>query len=1248
GIQKKRWLDETRGEVRYTISVTTADLYHHPCLILVKRRSFNLEAEPEEAVCNTSDAANEDAVFEDRIIDIMALEDPQNMSPALDTLEMSSLLRAAVMLECVRVQMLKGVFRVLTAGVSGSGNEVSVVDLLSHVTDMQEDQESQLNTRSTTEAHSERQNVEQRRLDALRRREELHVIISEEIEEAAMTGGTHMANQLLHRYYICQDQLESVLDLFIANQRAALSEQQAQRRFLLQGLQDLQRSMCDMFSAFSRHIDGWFTHIRREGVLSDQHLVQQLERAQSELRHVQKRFEEKLGRERSSAHCDIIKTRRARISETLCEQKREQQDLVCGSVCDGPLEDYLMRWQTLLCAHNTHLSELITHLDKEAAAHIRRVLVCVLRDAVADLKQVECETSESIQEAGVPRWLLLQLRAGSVVGGILADTEAELGVRKREAAKTLQMTRSRIQTIREQELLLQTEKRERMHTYCRSVWESQCSLSESDLLRIQLEYVKSVCHLDCCLVLPHMLSREKGINTPANQSTEHTPDHASSDPCLIYTHAQVCVCKNEVCMCEDGMSMCEERVSMQVAAVQWDKLVRRNRALETHSALLTLQTLLMQTVSHAPVGKELSHAIHTHSLALEEAELLLQKEESEWERSMDGFGFGHQLLTPDEEELFQINTECLSTECLQEALYKRQQLTHTLTERLTMEIRRQQVMEDLREQQELKRLYTHFNQDLLLVSLLVKLSGITEPVLHQLLCLLLPTQPEGELHSLIHTLAPKEGWILGPCCHLVDRLRNDVISKHMYKRHLSTTSNSQTPNSTMAKTKELSKDTRNKIVDLHQAGKTESAIGKQLGVKKSTVGAIIRKWKTYKTTDNLPRSGAPRKISSRGVKMITRTVSKNPRTTRGDLVNDLQRAGTKVTKATISNTLHRQGLKSCSARRVPLLKPVHVRARLKFAREHLDDPEEDWENVIWSDETKIELFGKNSTCRVWRRKNAELHPKNTIPTVKHGGGNIMLWGCFSAKGPGRLIRVKERMNGAMYREILSKNLLPSARALKMKHGWVFQHDNDPKHTAQATKKWLRKKHFKVLEWPSQSPDLNPIENLWRELKIRVAQRQPQNITALEEICMEEWAKLPATVCKNLVATYRKRLTSVIANKGMLKKKQKLVEKLFSRSHGDHLGHDSQPACSLPITEAATQKEASSPVVGESTPDRAECTSHAGEVDVAEGGDMVEEKLFTVHNTPLLCITDASHVPQSHGKRKKFKFKKGTVAPQEQT
>ena len=88
------------------------------------------------------------------------------------------------------------------------------------------------------------------------------------------------------------------------------------------------------------------------------------------------------------------------------------------------------------------------------------------------------------------------------------------------------------------------------------------------------------------------------------------------------------------------------------------------------------------------------------------------------------------------------------------------------------------------------------------------------------------------------------------------------------------------------------------------------------------------------------------------------------------------------------------------ARKVPLLKEAHAQACLKFAKEHLDDPEEAWEKVMWSDETKIELFGINLTPRVWRKRNAEYNPKNTIPTVKHGGENLMLWGCFSAKGKG--------------------------------------------------------------------------------------------------------------------------------------------------------------------------------------------------------------------------------------------------------
>ncbi len=139
----------------------------------------------------------------------------------------------------------------------------------------------------------------------------------------------------------------------------------------------------------------------------------------------------------------------------------------------------------------------------------------------------------------------------------------------------------------------------------------------------------------------------------------------------------------------------------------------------------------------------------------------------------------------------------------------------------------------------------------------------------------------------------------------------------------------------MGKTKELSKDTRDKIVDLHKAGMCYRTIGKQLGEKATTVGAIIKKWKKFKMTVNLPRTGAPCKISPRGLSMIMRKVRDQPRTTREDLVNDLKRAGTTVSTVTISNTLHRHGLKSCSPHKVTLLKPAHVQARLKFAKDHL-------------------------------------------------------------------------------------------------------------------------------------------------------------------------------------------------------------------------------------------------------------------------------------------------------------------------
>ena len=112
-----------------------------------------------------------------------------------------------------------------------------------------------------------------------------------------------------------------------------------------------------------------------------------------------------------------------------------------------------------------------------------------------------------------------------------------------------------------------------------------------------------------------------------------------------------------------------------------------------------------------------------------------------------------------------------------------------------------------------------------------------------------------------------------------------------------------------------------------------------------------------------------------------------------------EETSTKLSISTVKRVLYWHNLKGRSARKKPLVQNRHKKARLRFATAH----RRFWRNVLRSDETKIDLFGNNDRRYVWRKKGQACMPKNTIPTVKHGGSCIMLCGCFAAGGTGALI-----------------------------------------------------------------------------------------------------------------------------------------------------------------------------------------------------------------------------------------------------
>ncbi|GFW75749.1 transposable element Tc1 transposase [Trichonephila clavipes] len=179
--------------------------------------------------------------------------------------------------------------------------------------------------------------------------------------------------------------------------------------------------------------------------------------------------------------------------------------------------------------------------------------------------------------------------------------------------------------------------------------------------------------------------------------------------------------------------------------------------------------------------------------------------------------------------------------------------------------------------------------------------------------------------------------------------------------------------------------------------------------------------------------------------MTVRSATNKPMTSAQNIGNELlSSCNVSVSAQTVRKVLHGAGLKARTPRKKPYIGEVNRKRRLEFAMK------------------------KNKTAP---------EPKNVLPTLKYGGGNVMVWGCVAHNGAGNLAFIDNKINALAYIYVLRRNLLDSAKKLIMENVFIFQQDNDPKHTAIVTKTWLLYHNPRRLETPPQSPDLNPIENL---------------------------------------------------------------------------------------------------------------------------------------------------------------------------
>jgi transposase len=331
---------------------------------------------------------------------------------------------------------------------------------------------------------------------------------------------------------------------------------------------------------------------------------------------------------------------------------------------------------------------------------------------------------------------------------------------------------------------------------------------------------------------------------------------------------------------------------------------------------------------------------------------------------------------------------------------------------------------------------------------------------------------------------------------------------------------------------------RSVIFGMAEAGIPPSEIANFGNITIRTVQRILKNYKDRGHHDDTPRSGRPPKLDDRAIRHLKISVEKNRRQSFHDLTSIINNTvASPVSVATVRHTVNdKLGMNARVAAKKPYLKPAHRKARREWGRAHQRWGEEDWEHVIWTDEASMEVGKDSRVTWVIRRPGERYDEKCLAPTFKSGRQSLMIWGCMAHGRLGPLIRIpKDEKTGKDYvRLVLSGPLWDFYTELYEERGVVaVMEDGAPVHRSAVAKRFRTSHQLEVLPHPAQSPDVNPIEHVWKRLKTKINERpvQPKNIEELWVAIQEEWEKVDVEFINTLVKSMPDRVQAVLQAKG---------------------------------------------------------------------------------------------------------------------